>query len=199
MTVIEREERLGCCRISVRRNASQFAGACGESLFRKRIKPSDARIPFNGGVKLPCVEGLEPCTKPRQLARGKLFDGFLDVFGCGHASDIALVRCMEKGAEDGVCEDRKPVGWVELLAKPITWGIAIDGYRFAQPILRAGRKLIQPVYYAPDNHFGGLSRITCVLGAKIRYTGGILLEHSAGMYPLSGLNQAICSTSRRWT
>ena len=86
----------------MRRNASQFAGAPGavrgESFFSMRIKLAGPSVPFNSGVKLPCVEGLEPCTKPRQLARGKLFDGFLDVFGCGHASDIALVRCMEKGA-----------------------------------------------------------------------------------------------------
>jgi hypothetical protein len=59
--------------------ASQLAGApgtvCGESLIRKRIKPAGARIPFNRGVEPQRVEGLEPCAKPRQLARGKLFDG----------------------------------------------------------------------------------------------------------------------------
>jgi hypothetical protein len=38
------------------------------------------------------VEGLEPRTKPRQLARGKLFDGFFDVFGGGHVRDTAFAR-----------------------------------------------------------------------------------------------------------
>ena len=72
---------------------------CGKSLFRKRIKLAGVRIPFNGGVEPPRIEGLEPRAKARQLARGKLFDGLLDVLGGSHASDIALGRCMEKGAE----------------------------------------------------------------------------------------------------
>jgi hypothetical protein len=94
------------------------AGAmCGESLFRKRIKPAGARIPFNGTVEPLRVEVLEPRAKPRQLARGKLFDGLLDVLGGSHASDIALERLTEKGAEHGACEDRK-MGWVEPLRNP---------------------------------------------------------------------------------
>jgi hypothetical protein len=96
----------------VRRNASQLPGAPGavrgESLFRKRIKPAGARIPFNGSVEPLRVEGLKPRAKPRQLARGKLFDGFLDVFGGGHGSDIALGRGVEKGVGHGAYEDRKP-------------------------------------------------------------------------------------------
>ena len=35
-----------------------------------------------------------------------------------------------------VLDGARCVGWVELFAKPINT-IAIDGYRFAQPILRA--------------------------------------------------------------
>jgi hypothetical protein len=85
----------------VKQNASQLAGAPGavrgESFFRMRIKLSGPSVPFNSSVKLLCVEGLEPCAKPRQLARGKLFDGFLDVFGGGHDRDIALARGVEKG------------------------------------------------------------------------------------------------------
>jgi len=41
--------------------------------------------------------GLEPRAKPRQLARGKLLDGLLDVFGGGHVRYIALARRAEKG------------------------------------------------------------------------------------------------------
>jgi hypothetical protein len=73
---------------SVKRNASQLAGAPGavrgESFFRMRIKLAGPRVPLNGGVELRRIEGLEPRAKSRQLARGKLFDGFFDVFGGGH-------------------------------------------------------------------------------------------------------------------
>jgi hypothetical protein len=83
---------------------------CCESLFRKRIKPASARIPFNRAVEPLRVEEFEPRAKPRQLARGKLFDSLLDVLGGSHASDIALARRTEKGAKHGACEDGKPVG-----------------------------------------------------------------------------------------
>jgi hypothetical protein len=76
-------------RISVMRNASHVARATGavrgKSFFRMRIKLTGARVPLNGGVELLRVEGLEPRAKPRQLARGKLFEGFFDLFGRGHA------------------------------------------------------------------------------------------------------------------
>jgi hypothetical protein len=88
---------------SVKRNASQFAGAPGavrrERFFRMCIKLASARVPLNGSVELCGVEDFKPRTKPRQLARGKLFDGFLDVFGGGHVKDIALGRDAAKGVE----------------------------------------------------------------------------------------------------
>ena len=56
-----------------------------EGVVRMRIKLTGAGVPLNGGVELLRVECLEPRAKPRQLARGKLFDGFFDVFGSGHA------------------------------------------------------------------------------------------------------------------
>jgi hypothetical protein len=35
---------------------------------------------------------FEPCAKTRELARGKLFDGFLDIFGGGHTENITFAR-----------------------------------------------------------------------------------------------------------
>ena len=82
--------------MSVTRNASQVARAPGamggKSFVRERIKLAGADIPLNRGVELLRVEGLEPGTKPRELARGELFNGFLDVFGSGHVEDIAFAR-----------------------------------------------------------------------------------------------------------
>jgi hypothetical protein len=85
----------------LKRNASQIArlpGAVrGESLFGLRIKLAAARVPLNGSIELRRVEGLEPRTKPREFARRKLLDGFLDVFGGGHDRDIAFRRGAKKG------------------------------------------------------------------------------------------------------
>jgi hypothetical protein len=64
----------------------------GKSLFRKRIKLAGVRIPFNGGVEPPRLEGLEPCAKPRQLAWGEPLNGFLDVFGSGHPENISVTH-----------------------------------------------------------------------------------------------------------
>jgi hypothetical protein len=64
----------------------------GKGFFRVRIKLASADIPLNDGVELLRVEYLEPRTKPRKLAWGKLFDGFLNVFGGGHVKDIAFAR-----------------------------------------------------------------------------------------------------------
>jgi hypothetical protein len=71
----------------------------GKSFFRMHIKLACACVPLNSSVELRGVEGFKPRAKPRQLARGKLFDGFLDVFGGGHVKDIALGRDAEKGVE----------------------------------------------------------------------------------------------------
>ena len=67
---------------------------CGESFFRVGIKLAGALVPLNSGVELCRIKGFEPRAKPRQLARGKLFDGFLDVFGGGHTKNIAFARDM---------------------------------------------------------------------------------------------------------
>jgi hypothetical protein len=69
----------------------------GKSFVRERIKLAGADIPGNGGVKLLRVECFKPRAKACQLARGKLFDGLFDVFGGGHAGDIAFARGTEKG------------------------------------------------------------------------------------------------------
>jgi hypothetical protein len=62
----------------------------GKSFFRMRIELAGVAIPLNGVVELRRIEGLEPRAKPRQLAWGKLFNGFLDIFGGGHVGDIAI-------------------------------------------------------------------------------------------------------------
>ena len=64
----------------------------GKGLIRVRIKLAGVDVPLNGGVELHRVESLEPGAKPRKLARGKLFNGFLDVFGSGHINHIAFGR-----------------------------------------------------------------------------------------------------------
>ena len=64
----------------------------GESFVRVRIELAGAAVPLDGGVELPRVKCFELCPKTRELARGQLFDGFLDVFGCGHSENIAFGR-----------------------------------------------------------------------------------------------------------
>jgi hypothetical protein len=60
----------------------------GKGFVRVRVKSAGADIPLNGGVELLRVERFEPRAKPRKLARGKLFDGFFDVFGGCHFGNI---------------------------------------------------------------------------------------------------------------
>src|SRR5258708_24010776 len=83
-------------RISGKRNASQVARAPGwvrgKGLIRVRIKLAGMDVPLNCGVELRGVEGLEPGAKPRELARGELFNGFLDVFCSGHINYVAFGR-----------------------------------------------------------------------------------------------------------
>jgi hypothetical protein len=61
----------------------------GKSLIGERIQLAGMSVALNRSVELPGVEGLEPSAKPRQLARGELFYGFLDVFSGGHHENIA--------------------------------------------------------------------------------------------------------------
>jgi len=95
-------------RILVTRNASQWARAPGavrgNGFVRKRIKLAGVCAPLDCGVELLRVENLVPGTKPRQLGRGKLRNGFFDVFGSRHPGGIALARDRKKGAS---CEDAR--------------------------------------------------------------------------------------------
>jgi hypothetical protein len=56
----------------------------GKGFFRKCVKLAGLGVTLDRGVELLGVEYLEPRAKSRKLARGKLFNGFLDVFGSGH-------------------------------------------------------------------------------------------------------------------
>ena len=79
-------------RILEKRNASHVARAPGavrgKRFFCMRIEFAGARIPLNGSVELFGVEGLEPCAKSRQFARGKLFDW---VSRCLRQADCIIV------------------------------------------------------------------------------------------------------------
>ena len=65
---------------------------CGKGFFRERIKLAGVGVTLDRGIELLGVEYLEPCAKPRKLARGKLFNGFLDVFGSGHPENISFTH-----------------------------------------------------------------------------------------------------------
>src|SRR3954469_3080800 len=83
-------------KISAQRNASQLARAPrpvrGKSLVGMRIKLAGEGVSLNRGIKLVRVKLFKPGAKPCKLARRKLFDGFLDVFGGRHGKHIALSR-----------------------------------------------------------------------------------------------------------
>jgi hypothetical protein len=64
----------------------------GKGFFRECIKLAGLGVTLDRGVELLSVEYLEPCAKPRKLARGKLFNGFLDVFGSGHPGNVTFTR-----------------------------------------------------------------------------------------------------------
>ena len=57
----------------------------GKSFVRMGIELAGVGVVLNRGVKLPCIERLEPRAKSHELTRGELFNGFLDVF-CGDRS-----------------------------------------------------------------------------------------------------------------
>jgi hypothetical protein len=61
----------------------------GKRFFRMGVKLTGSGISLNGGVELSRLECLEPSAKPRELARGELFNRFLDVLRGGHVADIA--------------------------------------------------------------------------------------------------------------
>ena len=68
----------------------------GKGLFRMRVKFAGACIARDGGVELLGIKGFEPGTKARQLARGELFNGFLDILGGRHGQNIAFRLEIEK-------------------------------------------------------------------------------------------------------
>jgi hypothetical protein len=78
----------------------------GKGFFRVGVKLAGTDVAFDGVVELPRVEGFKPRAKPRQLAQGKLFDGFFNIFGGGHVEDVAFAREAKKGG-------MQSVEWVE--------------------------------------------------------------------------------------
>ena len=67
-----------------------------EGFLRKPIELSSRGIVLNGRVEPIGVKHLKPCTETCQLPRIQLLDGFFDVFGGRHITNIASVRRYEK-------------------------------------------------------------------------------------------------------
>jgi hypothetical protein len=105
----------------------------GESFIRMRVKLPGACVPFNGEIELLGVEYLEPSAKPRKLARGKLFDGLLDVFGGGHSEYIAVGRRTGKSSS-AVPRRAKAEAHCAELAAVTDYAEFIIGRAFARPV-----------------------------------------------------------------
>ena len=67
-----------------------------KGLIGECVELACLRVALDRGIELSRVESLEPGAKPRELSRGELFNGLLDVLGGGHAQDIALVEEARK-------------------------------------------------------------------------------------------------------
>jgi hypothetical protein len=85
----------------------------GKGLFRVCVKFAGARVALDGGVELLGIKGLEPGTKPRQLARGELINGLLDILGGSHGQNIAFTRETEKSEKGGRRQaERITIYWI---------------------------------------------------------------------------------------
>ena len=91
-------------RASARRGARQ-------RLHPRARQAAGADIPLDGDVELLRVNGLEPGAKPRELARGELFDGFLDIFDGGQVDHIGFARCAEKRGDASAGRVRQRFRW----------------------------------------------------------------------------------------
>jgi hypothetical protein len=82
-----------------------------KGFIRERLKLASLGVALDRSVKFPRIERLEPRAKPRQLARVKLFDSFLDVFGNRSRELIAsspfekrpLALCRSRLSREQVC------------------------------------------------------------------------------------------------
>ena len=63
-----------------------------KSLVSQWVELARLHVALDRGIERLRVESLEPGAKPREFSRGELFNGLLNVFGGGHASDIASVE-----------------------------------------------------------------------------------------------------------
>jgi hypothetical protein len=69
---------------------------CRKGFLCECVEFSGVHIVLNGGVEPIGVKHLEPCTETCQLPKVQLLDGFFDVFGGHHISNIASARRREK-------------------------------------------------------------------------------------------------------
>jgi hypothetical protein len=84
---------------------------------------SGLRATPDRSIDLLRVESLEPGAKPRQLARGKLLDGFLDVFSGGHAEMYSICARGTK-ARNGAQGMARALREIHHLRKPQLMGFA---------------------------------------------------------------------------
>ena len=79
---------------------SQVPGLPGairrDGFLRKRIELAVTRITFDRCIEPVGVKRFEPGTKSRQLPGRQLLDGFFNVFGCCHLSNITPQKRGEK-------------------------------------------------------------------------------------------------------
>ena len=89
------------CGVAFAQSVSQVARTGrpmrGQCFFRMRIKFAGDGITLDCGVELLGVERFEPGAEPRQLARRKLFDSLLKVFGSGHGTQYSIGGSRAKG------------------------------------------------------------------------------------------------------
>jgi hypothetical protein len=109
-------------RISAKRNASQLARAPGAARASSACASSFPALISRSMAASNCsASKTSNQAKPREFARGELFNGFLDVFGGGQVGDIALARGTEK-----MCRARQR----KVLRRSVR---IIGGIRFAIP------------------------------------------------------------------
>jgi uncharacterized protein (UPF0335 family) len=97
----------------------------GKGLFRVCVKFAGVRVSLDGGVELFGIKCLEPGAKPRQLARGELLNGFLDILGGSHGHNIAFTQETEKSAQGRSAD---PVGFPTRALPGLTHWLFVCGH-----------------------------------------------------------------------
>jgi hypothetical protein len=138
MLALRRSEMLHSSRERPARCLATASSACASGL---RATPDRS-------IDLLRVESLEPGAKPRQLARGKLLDGFLDVFSGGHAEMYSICARGTK-ARNGAQGMARALREIHHLRKPRLTGFASSfALRASEDRLSFGRQVARPILQA---------------------------------------------------